>query len=286
MAVKDYNDNVFINCPFDEQFNDIFYAKIFTVFDCGFRARCALEENDGGEVRIEKISRIIGQCRYGIHDISRTDLCENTKLPRFNMPLELGMFFGAKKYGDQHQKKKCCLITDTERYRYQIFISDIAGQDIQAHNNDPIAAITVVRDWLRSASKRVTLPGGKLITKRYLTFREDLPKICREANIDEDELTFNDYATFVSEWLKNTDYDNHTSRSVQTGTCVLSPQRNFAGSATISEVDLERATLTYTPDTHMRGFFASPTEIRFSIDENFIDQYRKDTTVNFRVLEE
>lgn len=201
MVVKDYNDNVFINCPFDEDFRKLFYAKVFAIFDCGFRARCALEEDDGGEVRIDKISKIINQCRYGIHDISRTELSKTNKLPRFNMPLELGMFLGARKYGDSHQKKKNCLITDKEPYRYQIFISDIAGQDIRQHNNEPNKAIKVIRDWLRVASKRTTIPGGSVITDRYATFKNELPDICAVANIKEDELTYNDYATFVSEWL-------------------------------------------------------------------------------------
>jgi len=201
MAIKDYNDNVFINCPFDKDFMQIFHAKIFAVFDCGFRARCALEEDDGGDVRIEKIARIINKCRYGIHDISRTELCRDTNLPRFNMPLELGIFLGARKYGNPEQKKKCCLITDTERYRFQIFISDIAGQDIRAHEGSPDNAIRIVRDWLRSASKRTSIPGGAAIIERYQTFRDELPRICEKAKIREDELTFNDYATFVSEWL-------------------------------------------------------------------------------------
>jgi hypothetical protein len=201
-ASADYNNNVFINCPFDNEFLPIFHAKIFAVFDCGFRARCAQEEEDGGEVRIEKISKIINSCRYGIHDVSRTELCTITNLPRFNMPLELGIFLGARKYGNTQQKKKSCLITDTERFRYQVFLSDIAGQDIRAHERNPEIAIRIVRDWLRNASKRTTLPGGAAIIERYQTFRNDLPLICDNANIREDELTFNDYATFVSEWLK------------------------------------------------------------------------------------
>ena len=61
MAVKDYSSNVFINCPFDQDFKDLFYAIIFSVFDCGFRARCALEEEDAGEVRIIKINNISGR---------------------------------------------------------------------------------------------------------------------------------------------------------------------------------------------------------------------------------
>jgi len=202
MAVKDYPSNVFINCPFDQDFKDIFYAITFSVFDCGFRARCALEEEDGGEVRIVKINNIISQCKYGIHDISRTELCVTTSLPRFNMPLELGMFLGAKRYGNSDQKKKTCLITDREQYRFQIFISDIAGQDIRPHNDNPENAIRIVRDWLRNTSKRTTIPGGTAIVNRYNEFRVALPEICTVAQITEDELTFNDYSTFVSAWLK------------------------------------------------------------------------------------
>jgi hypothetical protein len=203
MSVKEYASNVFINCPFDKTYTNVFHAIVFTVFDCNFRARCALEEVDGGDVRIEKILRIISQCKHGIHDISRTELCKTTKLPRFNMPLELGIFLGAKKYGSSDQKKKTCLIMDIEKYRYQIFISDIAGQDIKKHDNDPDKAINVVTDWLRNTSRRKTIPGGAVVTERYKLFRNELPEICKVAGIREDELGFNDYATFVSEWIKN-----------------------------------------------------------------------------------
>ena len=81
-------------------------AIVFAVHDCGFMARCALEEEDTSQVRIDKIYAIIADCRYGIHDISRTELDEVSGLPRFNMPLELGIFLGAKKFGVKEQKKK------------------------------------------------------------------------------------------------------------------------------------------------------------------------------------
>jgi hypothetical protein len=203
MAVTDYASDVFINCPFDVAYRNIFNAIIFSIFDCNFRARCSLELDDGGEARIEKISRIITQCKYGIHDISRTELCAANNLPRFNMPLELGLFLGAKKFGNNDQKKKTCLIMDRERYRYQMFISDIAGQDIKQHENDPVKTITVVVDWLRNVSRRTTIPGGTVVSERFNAFKGALPEICRVAGITEAELGFNDYATFVSEWIKN-----------------------------------------------------------------------------------
>ena len=99
MRSADYNDNVFINCPFDPNYKQLFDAMVFAIHDCGFIPRCALEEDDASEVRIDKIYNIIADCRYGIHDISRTQLDAASGFPRFNMPLELGIFLGAKKFG-------------------------------------------------------------------------------------------------------------------------------------------------------------------------------------------
>lgn len=197
-----YTENVFINCPFDGAYLPIFHAIIFTVTDCGYSPRCSMEIEDSSEVRIDKIVKIISECKYGIHDISRTDLDKKTNLPRFNMPLELGMFIGAKRFGDDEQKKKICLILDKEPYRYHRFISDIAGQDIQAHNNEESETIRVVRNWLRSVSGRITIPGGKEILRRYRLFKSALPDICEGLKLTIDEMIFNDYTAVVYEWLR------------------------------------------------------------------------------------
>ena len=116
---RGYAENVFVNCPFDRQYEDFFYALFFTIYDCGFVARSALEIDDAGQVRIEKIYEVIRRSKYSIHDISRTELDPDHQLPRFNMPLELGIFLGAKEYGGPSQRQKRSLILDTERYRYQ-----------------------------------------------------------------------------------------------------------------------------------------------------------------------
>ena len=96
MSERNYDVNVFINCPFDGQYKRLFEAVVFCVFDCGFRSRCALELTDSGRVRIDKIYEIVDDCRYGLHDISRTGLDNKTRLPRFNMPFELGVFLGSQ----------------------------------------------------------------------------------------------------------------------------------------------------------------------------------------------
>jgi hypothetical protein len=203
MARNDYAQRVFINCPFDSEYKPLFEAIVFAVLSCGFRPRCALEIDDSSEVRIDRIFKIIAECKYGIHDISRTQVTSASGLPRFNMPLELGMFLAAKRFGTGKQRRKVCLVLDTMPYRYQQFISDIAGQDIQVHNNSAREAITVVRNWLRSASRSTILPGGMEIYRRFQLFEQKLPALCVELKVQRNELTFNDSVSIISNWLRD-----------------------------------------------------------------------------------
>jgi hypothetical protein len=202
MAKSRRAKDVFLNCPFDQHYAPLFQALVFATLDCGFQPGCALEADDGSEVRIDKIFKIVGECPFGVHDLCRTDTDDTTGLPRFNMPLELGIFLGAKKFGDRHQQKKNCLVLDSIPYRYQQFISDIAGQDIQAHGNDPRRLIGVIRNWLRNASGETTMPGGAEIYRRYVLFVQELPGLCAGLRLRPDEPTFNDYAVFIANWLR------------------------------------------------------------------------------------
>jgi len=199
-----YEDSVFINTPFDKNYSRLSDAIVFAVHDCGFVARSALEVEDSGQARVEKILDLIEQSKFGIHDISRAGLDRNTKLARFNMPLELGFFLGAKRYGSEQDRQKRCLVLDRDRYRYRSFCSDISGQDIRAHGDDPRRAIRAVRDWLSSHRKGVLIPGGKVIFERYEGFRAQLPQQARDLKLDHRELTFGDYAHLVVGWLIET----------------------------------------------------------------------------------
>ncbi|HEX6086122.1 MAG TPA: hypothetical protein VF266_16435 [Thermoanaerobaculia bacterium] len=196
--------HVFINCPFDRAYRPLLRALLFAVYDCGFRVRSALEVEDSGEVRVQKIVRIIGESALGIHDISRVQLDPASNLPRFNMPLELGLFLGARAYGGHEQHTKRALILDTEPYRYQKYCSDIAGQDIRAHQNKPNVVIEIVRNWLSTtpAAEGMVIPSGSIIAKRYRSFRAALPAGCAKLRLDPRRLTFVDDVALVNSWLK------------------------------------------------------------------------------------
>lgn len=205
MTSPKYTTSVFLNVPFDSRYKPLLEALIFVVHDCGFVARSALEIADGTQVRIHKIVKIISSSKYGIHDISRTGLSGSYRLPRFNMPLELGIFIGAKEFGGSPHAGKRGLILDRERYRYQRFCSDIAGQDIEAHGDDPAKAIAVVRNWLGTAPEvkgKKILPGGTHIVRRYQRFSEQLPAMCRRLSVQRRELRFADYVELVVGWLR------------------------------------------------------------------------------------
>lgn len=197
----DYADNVFLNHPLDPEFRRLRDAMVFAVHDCGFIARSALEASDASENRLEKIYRIIEESRFGIHDISRTELNE-AGLPRFNMPFELGLFLACKRFGGGRHRVKSCLVLDRARYRYQQFLSDLAGADIESHNNNPGTAISRIRDWLQASSRRMNIPSAKSIRDRHRKFRSDFPTILEQADILEDDVTFLDLASLTTEWLR------------------------------------------------------------------------------------
>ncbi len=193
-------DDVFINCPFDDAYRPIFRALVFTIYACEFRPRSALELDDGGQSRIEKLLALIEACRYGIHDLSRTELAADTLLPRFNMPLELGIFLGAKRFGGARHRTKRILIFDVDRNRYQRFASDLAGIDIHAHGGDVTRALRETRDWLANVSRRV-LPSGDRLARLYQAFRSALPDLASDLEFDADDIPYVDFERIVVGWL-------------------------------------------------------------------------------------
>jgi hypothetical protein len=193
-----YNDSVFVNCPFDSEYAPLLKAIVFAIYRCGFLPKSALAEDNALDNRLDKISRLIEQCRYGIHDISRTELNDNG-LPRFNMPFELGLFFGAKRFGNKFQKNKNALIFERIKFQYQKYISDINGIDTKAHQNLVETAIKEIRDWLKSASRRTTIPGDTILINEYNDFLSKLPGISNKLGFNIDEIPFNDYCTIVEE---------------------------------------------------------------------------------------
>jgi hypothetical protein len=180
---------VFVNCPFDDSFKPLFDSISFAIAACGFQIRSALEVADSGELRLEKIYRLIEECDFSIHDLSRIELDAVSGLPRFNMPIELGIALGFKRFSRRRIRPRI-LVLDSERYRYQTFASDLAGLDISAHSNQPKKAIALVRNFLAHDADK--LPSPSAIEAYYLAFEDVLPTMATAMNQRLEELTFVD----------------------------------------------------------------------------------------------
>lgn len=196
--------NVFINVPFDAEYEPLLEALVFTITACGFRVRCALESDDSGNVRLDKLDELIRTSAVSIHDLSRVELNAEL-LPRFNMPFELGLAVGAKRFGERRKDNRIKIMV-REPYRMPAYLSDLAGNDPSAHRNKPDALIKIVRDFLRHDPSDRVLPGAQHLTATFAAFRKAVPGLAERIKHRPDEIggleNFSAYLWCVAEFLR------------------------------------------------------------------------------------
>ncbi len=192
--------NVFINCPFDNSYFSLLKPLLFTLIYIDLNPKIS-ETSDSGEVRLHKIRYLMSDSKYSIHDLSRMDPLKENDLPRFNMPFECGIDFGLKLSDIQKYGKKKFLILEKERYRYRKVISDISGNDIKAHKNEPEQIVKVVRDWFKPTINNI--PMYKEIWLAYNEFEFDYEEILNKEGYDPKDInsiTFSDIMENIKAW--------------------------------------------------------------------------------------
>ena len=198
--------SVFVNCPFDDEYKPLYRAIIFAIVACGYMPRCALESLDGAEYRLDKIANMIGACDWGIHDISRVEVDATNPVPRFNMPMELGIHLGARLLGEGRHRRKRALILESSAHRYDRTLSDISGQDIAQHDNQPARAIAVIREFFNNHRPRGTraLPGADALLEDYVLITSDIgPELAAEQRLGTwNALSFRDYVELLEAALE------------------------------------------------------------------------------------
>jgi len=194
--------DVFINVPFDTSYLPLFDAICFSIVVCGYRARCSLEIEDSSQTRIEKLYRLIEACQLSVHDISRAETNKRGARDRYNMPFELGLFLGAKRFGNSFHSEKNCLVLSTGPRVYKEYFSDLSGHDIKAHSNSPPLVIQRIRNWLKARDEAIELTAPDILSL-YALFRQDLRKFLKRKKMAEDALTFVDRIQNIVDWLAN-----------------------------------------------------------------------------------
>ena len=154
---------VFLNIPYDQEFRSLYVAYIVGLYQLGLVPHLA-SEIPGGDRRLSKIFKLIQSCRYSIHDLSRVEVSvAPSAVPRFNMPLELGMTIT---WQNLHPSRHTWFVWESEPYRLLRSASDLNGTDPNIHNGN---AEGIFRE-LRNAFRRDRLPSvpNMLVAYRFV----------------------------------------------------------------------------------------------------------------------
>jgi hypothetical protein len=139
-------NGVFLNIPYDEEFSSLYIAYIVGLFQLDLVPHLA-SEIAGGKRRLDRIFELIQSRRLSIHDLSRVEVSvAPTAVPRFNMPLELGMTIT---WANLHPKSHTWFVWESEPYRLQRSASDLNGTDPYIHSGTAEGVLSELRNAFR-----------------------------------------------------------------------------------------------------------------------------------------
>jgi hypothetical protein len=197
-----FQNNVFINCPFDDEYRLLLKPLLFTVLYLDYKPRIS-QTQSSSNIRINQIKSYIRDSKFGIHDLSRCKAVQAGELPRFNMPYELGLDIGCLEFGTRKMRTKKILILETERFHYQKVLSDIAGQDIENHDDDPKLLVRKIRNWFSSLSRRRSYASPTEIWAAYNKFGSELMEELsgNYSAYDIDKMPIDEFIKFAKRWI-------------------------------------------------------------------------------------
>ena len=197
-----FESNVFINCPFDKLYIPLLQPLLFTVLYIDLNPLIS-ETKSSGQVRVEQIKKLIYNSKYSIHDISRGEAVPKNALPRFNMPFEMGLDLGCQSFGKGKRAYKKCLVLEKTKYHYLKVLSDIGGQDIENHNDNPEELVRKLRNWFAAVLNNHQ-PSPTLIWEDYNKFLNDLSERLQAGSFSADDiesLPFSNFILLTRQWI-------------------------------------------------------------------------------------
>jgi hypothetical protein len=137
---------VFLNVPYDEHYQPLFVALVGELAALGCEPTCALELADAGQGRLDRILDLVASCELSIHDLSRVQVSGRLRLPRFNMPFELGICCAVARLRGTHRY----YVFEERPYRLQS-LSDLGGYDPQVHGGTQLGIVRSLLNCLATA---------------------------------------------------------------------------------------------------------------------------------------
>jgi hypothetical protein len=159
---------VFINCPFDRPYENLFLALISGIVCLRLEPHCALELS-ADQQRLHRMQELIASCAASVHDLSRVTLSGGAgqRVPRLNMPFEVGLACQeAFRTGGQHS----FFLFEEVPYRLQRSMSDLNGYEPFIHHGDVGQLLRAVRNALGAApgAREPTMHQMEEVTKNVI----------------------------------------------------------------------------------------------------------------------
>ena len=199
-----FRTSVFINCPFDEEYKLLLRPMLFTLVHVGLFPRLASEKTDSLEQRIEKILRLIKECKYSIHDLSRLRSEKAKEFSRLNMPFELGLEYGCRRIANNYLRTKQSLIFEKKRYEVQRALSDLNGFDIKCHNNKPAQTVRALQHWLIETVGLNDVESPSVMWEKFTEFNNDFYERRKAQGYTKGDLSVmpvQQYIRFIKQWV-------------------------------------------------------------------------------------
>jgi hypothetical protein len=161
--------NVFLNVPFDDDYEPLYVALISALTAFGTTPRTVLEIPPQA-ARLERLRALIADCSASVHDLSRVEISGKPPVPRFNMPFELGLSVGL------HPNSHKWFLFESVPHRVSRSLSDLGGYDEMIHHGKPEGILRAVTNAF-GAKKRVRHDD---LVALWKALRDVVPRIQRE----------------------------------------------------------------------------------------------------------
>jgi hypothetical protein len=135
------------------------------------------------------------------------------------MPFELGMDLGCRYFGTSNNKEydthydwneKKCLVFERNKNDYDSFISDLSGQDIKSHENDPKKLVRRLQEWLDLILPESRIPSPSAILRKYEECENsvviELSTQLEYSREEYDSLPINNFMKAISEWISENNF--------------------------------------------------------------------------------
>ena len=163
--------SVFLNIPYDDQFEELYLAYIVGLTQLGLKINATLAVPNQG--RLDRIIKLIEESDVSIHDLSRIELSDG--IPRFNMPLELGLaLYRSHTTNGRHR----VFVFEKKAYQMLQSTSDISGIDPQIHRGRPTGVMVGLRNVFHQPRRTTTVPE---MLASYRAVKRRLPELRRNA---------------------------------------------------------------------------------------------------------